>query len=153
METFSASLALFVRNSPVTGKFPVQRPVMWKFDVFFDLHLNKQLSKQSWGWWFEMPLCSLWHHCNDCNSNSMEKQFCRNAIFYYHIQFLHMLPNQSCHDIHQRLQFTKIWMRIKFIFHQTASMIENILVKIGLWWRILEKCMNLASDAQDLYVN
>ena len=31
-------------NSLVTGKFPVQRPVTWSFDVFFDLHLNKQSS-------------------------------------------------------------------------------------------------------------
>ena len=37
---------------------------MRSFDVFFDLYLNKQLSKQSYGWWFEMPLCPLWHHCN-----------------------------------------------------------------------------------------
>ena len=22
------------------------------------------LSKQSWGWWFETPLCSFWRHCN-----------------------------------------------------------------------------------------
>ena len=28
---------------------------------FFDLHLNKRLSKQSWGWWIETP--SSWHHC------------------------------------------------------------------------------------------
>ena len=33
------------------------------FDVFFDLHLNKRLSKQSWGWWFETPSCSVWLHC------------------------------------------------------------------------------------------
>ena len=26
-----------------------------KFDVLFDLRLNKRLSKQSWGWWFETP--------------------------------------------------------------------------------------------------
>ena len=32
--------------------------------VFFDLHLNKRLSKQSRGWWFEMPSCSLWRHFN-----------------------------------------------------------------------------------------
>ena len=31
---------------------------------FHDLCPNKQLSKQSWGWWFEIPPCSLWHHCN-----------------------------------------------------------------------------------------
>ena len=32
---------------------------------FFDLRLNKQLGKQSWGLWFETPSCSLWRHCND----------------------------------------------------------------------------------------
>ena len=33
------------------GEFPTQRPVTRSYDVFFDLRLNKQLSKQSWGWW------------------------------------------------------------------------------------------------------
>ena len=32
---------------------------------FFYLRLNRRLSKQSWGWWFEMPSRSLWRHCND----------------------------------------------------------------------------------------
>ena len=52
METLSSLLALCVGNSPVTGEFPTQRPVKWNFDVFFDLGLNNQLSKESWGWWF-----------------------------------------------------------------------------------------------------
>ena len=64
METFSALLALCAGNSPVTGEFPSQRPVTRSFDVFFDLHLNKRLSKQSWGWWFETPSRPLWRHCN-----------------------------------------------------------------------------------------
>ena len=51
MEAFSASLAICAGNSPVTGEFPAQRPVTQSFDVFFDLRLNKRLSKQSWGWW------------------------------------------------------------------------------------------------------
>ena len=63
METFSALLALCAGNSPVTGEFPAQRPVTLSFDVFFGL--NKRLSKQSWGWWFETPSRSLWRHCND----------------------------------------------------------------------------------------
>ena len=46
------------------GEFPAQRPVTRSFDVFFDLRLNKRLSKQSWGWWFETPSCSLWRHRN-----------------------------------------------------------------------------------------
>ena len=65
METFSALLALCEGNSPVTGEFPSQRPVTQSFDVFFDLRLNKRLSKQSWGWWFETPSRLLWRHCND----------------------------------------------------------------------------------------
>ena len=53
-----------VGNSPVTGEFPSQRPVTRNFDVFVDLCLNKWLSKQSWGLWFETPSRSLWRHCN-----------------------------------------------------------------------------------------
>ena len=64
METFSASLALCAGNSPITGEFSAQRPVTRSFDVFFDLRLDKRLSKQLWGWWFETPSCSLWRHCN-----------------------------------------------------------------------------------------
>ena len=31
---------------------------------FFDLHPNKRLSKQWWGWWFETLSRPLWRHCN-----------------------------------------------------------------------------------------
>ena len=33
--------------------------------LFFDLRLNKPLSKQSWGWWFQTLSCPLWRQCND----------------------------------------------------------------------------------------
>ena len=65
METFSALLALCAGNSLVIGELPSQRPVTRSFDVFFDLRLNKRLSKQSWGGWFETPSHSLWRHSND----------------------------------------------------------------------------------------
>ena len=65
METFSALLALCAGNSPVIGEFPSQRPVTRSFDVFFDLRLNKRLSKQSWDWWFEAPSRPLWRHSNE----------------------------------------------------------------------------------------
>ena len=64
METFSSLLALCAGNSPVTGEFPAQRPVTRSFEVFFDLRLNKRLSKQSCGWWFETPSRSLWRQRN-----------------------------------------------------------------------------------------
>ena len=60
METFSASLAIYAGNSPVTGESPAQRSVTRSFDVFFDLRLSKRLSKQSWGWWFETLSHPLW---------------------------------------------------------------------------------------------
>ena len=64
METFSALLSICAGNSPVSGEFPAQRPVTRSFDVFFDLRLNKRLSKQPWGCWFETPSWSLWRQCN-----------------------------------------------------------------------------------------
>ena len=68
MEKFSALLPVYAGNSPVTGEFPAQRPMTRIFDIFFDRRLNKRLSKQSGGWWFETPLRPLWHHCNTCLS-------------------------------------------------------------------------------------
>ena len=60
----SALLAFCAGNSPVPGEFPAQRPVTRSFDVFVDLQLNKQLSKQRWRCWFEMSSHSLRRHCN-----------------------------------------------------------------------------------------
>ena len=46
METFSALLAICAGNSLIPGEFPTQRPVTRNFDIFFDLHPNRRLSKQ-----------------------------------------------------------------------------------------------------------
>ena len=81
MESFSALLALYAGNSPVTGEFPAQRPVTWRFDAFFDLCLNKRLSKQSWGWWFDTPSFPLWRRCNANGKN---------------ICYLHYICTRSC---------------------------------------------------------
>ena len=51
----------FSRYWPLCGEFTGHRwilrtkPVTRGFDVFFGLRLDQRLSKQSWGWWFEMP--------------------------------------------------------------------------------------------------
>ena len=58
------------------GEFPTQRPVTRSFDVFFDLRLNKRLSKQPRGWWFETPSWSLWRHCNVKMSSAKWWPFC-----------------------------------------------------------------------------
>ena len=56
---------IFHVTGHLCGEFTGQRPVRRSFDVFFDLRLNKQLSEQSWGWWFETLLRPLLHYCND----------------------------------------------------------------------------------------
>ena len=103
METFSTLLALCAGNSPVTSEFPAQRPATRSLDVFSDLRLNKRLSKQSWGWWFETLSSSLWRHCNviarlkailynshqreDCNGIQIQIQshyhmICNSRLFF-----------------------------------------------------------------------
>ena len=85
METFSALLSLCVGNSPVPGDFPSQRPVTRSFDAFFDLRLNKRLSKQTWGWWFETPSRSLWRHRNGLHhSYLLLKPITFYSLFTYH---------------------------------------------------------------------
>ena len=65
MKTFSALLAICAGNAQVTGEFPAERPVTRSFDCFFDLRLNKRLSKQSRSWWFETQSRPLWRHSDD----------------------------------------------------------------------------------------
>ena len=52
-----------IHRSPVNSP----RKGQWRGALMFSLicALNKRLSKQSWGWWFETPSRSLWRHCND----------------------------------------------------------------------------------------
>ena len=64
IETVFVLMAICAGNSPLTGEFPAQRPVTRSFGVFFDLRLNKRVSKQWWGWCFETPSRPLWRHCN-----------------------------------------------------------------------------------------
>ena len=88
LETFPALLAICAGNSPVTGEFPAQRPVTRSFDVFFNMRLNKRLSKQWRGWWFEMPSRPLWSHCNvlfwpHCDQGDNKKCIDDKSSFYY----------------------------------------------------------------------
>ena len=55
---------IFRVTGHLCGQIPTQRPVTRSFDVFFDLRLNKRLSKQSWGWWLEALSLPLWRHRN-----------------------------------------------------------------------------------------
>ena len=67
-----------------SGEFPTQRPVTRSLDVFFDLRLDKRLSKQPWGWWYETQSWSLWRHCNEVPvlSTKTWSSLCTGQAFY-----------------------------------------------------------------------
>ena len=121
METFSALLAICAGNSPVPG-----------FDVFFDLRLNKRLSKQSWGWWFETLSCPLWRHCNAIIPTS-------------HAYSLKWLSRHPCYGwyMYYAMIITFLWGR-RFKFLPSHSLRDDesrfkICVLVGCG--ILERCI------------
>ena len=131
METFSQLLTLCAGNSPVTGEFLTQRPVTRGFGVFLDLRLNKRLSKQSWGWWFETPSRPLWRQCNARN-NSHGHQ----AIYFFVISRC-VLIHIEAETRWPPFSYAFSWMKM-FQFSITISPrgpIDNIraVVQIMAW--------------------
>ena len=103
------------------GKFTGQRwiprtkPVTRSFDVFFDLRLNKHLSKQWWCWWFETPSYPLWRHCDVACVRRMEFQK-RCA----QIQLISVLHGIHCRYLSWRMEHEVLWgynqLHLKCIF-------------------------------------
>ena len=121
METFSALLAICAVNSPIAGEFPTQRPVARSFDVFFDL----RVSKQSWGWWFDTPSSSLWHHCNGICRSDVQLLFSFMVISDVY---------RSC--IPNKIRFTKYCLT-QWVYRLTQWMESwNPLSKAVLWGRL-----------------
>ena len=134
METFSALLAICAGNSPVPGEFLTQRPVTRSFDVFFDLHPNKWLSKQWWGWWFETLSCPLWRHRNDISDYSNRQQDNLSKITYsFHV------PSRS--DWQERLRAEFVVMGEIYACENTHifRMIPRVssVATNGDWWLYL----------------
>ena len=123
METFSALLTICAGNSPVTGDFPAQRPVTRGFDVFFGLRLNKRLSKQSHGWWFETPSSPLWCHCNGqiMLNSLLRKTFLRHCGLNKMIDIFQMTYS-SC-----MIWNKNILLLVKFRWKQFPGVTVNLL--------------------------
>ena len=111
MKTFSALLAPCAGNPPVTGEFLAQRPVTRSFGAFFDLCLNKRLSKQPWGWWFETPSRPLWRHCNELKTSSPISG--ENYEITVSVWDIHVCRNGSVNEV----SFVKLthWGRVTHI--------------------------------------
>ena len=86
----------FARRIHRSLEFTAQRPVTRSFYVFFDLCPNKPLSKQCWGWWFEMPPGPLWSHCN--GSTTWDRAH-RHTHIYVYIIYGCAIPRPSRRDV------------------------------------------------------
>ena len=82
MEIFSALLDLLsgIHQSPVSSLHKGQ----WRWVLMFPVicALNKRLSKQSWGRFFETPTGSLWRHCNVSLISPYWRQICIKTFTY-----------------------------------------------------------------------
>ena len=143
MEAFSALLALCAGNSLVTGEFPTQRPVTRSFDIFFDLRLNKQLNKQSWGWWFETLSRSLWRQFNDdviiTLTNSW--QLFWYAIWFQKVRFIYIMPYGFV--VHKSKELKSMFpgsCRVKLL----KSWID--FLHAVLWWNLMIPYQNLIGN-------
>ena len=92
---------IFRVTGPLCGEFtgprwiPAQRPVTRSFDVFFDLRLNKRLSIQSWGWWFETLSCPFWRHCNGDCVDSGDCYQIQRLLPHHHFHVNTLRPRQN----------------------------------------------------------
>ena len=131
----------------VTGGFTSQRPVTRNFDVvFFDLCLNKCLSKQSRRWWFEMLSHSLWR-CNACGKISSRNIYNRISTYLIecytglHIQdYLTTCTSKTCerskppsHCCEFCLQTNTNWHSLRIAQHRIDS---NYFVLVRCHFRI-----------------
>ena len=60
-----------IHRSPVNSHSKGQRRGALMFSLI--CALDKRLSEQSWGWWFETPSRSLWRHCNEMVSREIHR--------------------------------------------------------------------------------
>ena len=115
----SSNESSFRVTGPLCGKFTGRRWISHtkasdaEFCVFFDLHLNKSLSKQSRGWWFETLSRPIWRHCKGstcCNSaittewlyNSLVQSWCSMKRKHYGIFESNSKKTNSAGSAHTR---------------------------------------------------
>ena len=141
METFSALLALCAGNSPITGEFPTERPVMRSFDVFFDLRLNKRLSKQRRGWWFETSLWSLWRHCNGMKwkyqATSRLNYIARFSVYEVLVLSRVTITSEMTENPNSDILF------IRRIMHRYQLIIKDQLTLLPVYDEVLSQCTSV----------
>ena len=136
LETFSTSLVLCEGNAPVIDGFPSQRPVTRSSDVFFDLQLNKRLSKnidagdlRRHRAHYDVTVMRITKWCHSDAAKTLKKKMLWlivSLLLYHHIYlnqcrlYSGFMPNFGLHylAIHYFCMYacttTKIWFHFRF---------------------------------------
>ena len=95
------------------------RPVTRSLGVFYDMLLNKRLSKHSWSRWLETPIRSLWRHCNGLQTLYQP----RVVVGYQRVRW--WLPNMIS---------LKVWFALKdFECFRTGQRTFRKMIPQTLW--------------------
>ena len=108
---------IFCDTGPVCWEFTGHRLILLtiaSFCVFFGLCLNKLLSNQSCGWWFETSSRSLWRHCNVlpsnaktswCHCNSLKPNSAVYVVFVFMFSFISQMSTILLFDLPKTLRW------------------------------------------------
>ena len=125
-----------IHRSPVNPLHKGQ----WRGALMFSLNcvLNKRLSKQSWGWWFDTPTRSLWRHCNgdEVIEHTASNVFDGGALFL-HKAIIQCIPPQT--DTIRTSQYFAKWNhRCRVVLCQQFRNIYHLVKS----WSLLIGCYN-----------
>ena len=112
---------IFRVTGNLRGEFTGHNPVTRSFDVFFDLGLNKRLSKQWRGWIFETLSRPFWRHCNAEYGKSIHQQI----IGCHKEGYQHIVPSQ----LWETIEHTNFVSFLKIIRHILGLIFECLRTK------------------------
>ena len=124
-------------------------PFVRGFDVYFDLLLNKRLSKQSWGWWFETPSCPSWWYCNALRNFWRRRIPTPVRIGYMYIEYesVQIAQDYGCYipqfpmKINNSLSPGAGGFNLKSVIYKCVVVITScvfpLLLSLGEWSRTL----------------
>ena len=98
MIAFSALLALYAGNSPVTGEFPTQKPVTQNFDVFYLRWIN--------GWVNNGAAGDLRRHHPHYDVIVMHNEYCTGAGVICHTGFWSHVTDGNLHRFRKAIGYS-----------------------------------------------